>query len=78
MLYLGIDIGKNNHEAGIVNADGSHNGKSLRFGNTSEGFDKLLKFIAAKSLADDELRIGMEATGHYWLALYSFLHKQGF
>ena len=45
MLYLGIDIGKNNHEAGIVNVDGSHNGKSLRFSNTSEGFDKLLKFI---------------------------------
>lgn len=78
MLYLGIDIGKNNHEAGIVNVDGSHNGKSLRFANTSEGFDKLLQFITAKNAADDELRIGMEATGHYWLALFSFLYKQGF
>ena len=78
MLYLGIDIGKNNHEAGIINPDGSHKGKSLRFGNTSEGFDKLLQFIKSKKSADDELRIGMEATGHYWLALYSFLHKHGF
>jgi transposase len=78
MLYLGIDIGKNNHEAAIVNADGSHNGKSLRFANTSEGFDKLLQFITAKNAAGAELRIGMEATGHYWLALFYFLHKQGF
>lgn len=78
MLYLGIDIGKNNHEAGIVNADGSHKGKSLRFANTSEGFDKLLQFITAKNPTGEELRIGMEATGHYWLVLFSFLHKQGF
>ena len=78
MLYLGIDIGKNNHEAGIINGDGTHHGKSLRFSNTSDGFDKLLKFISGKKTDDDELRIGMEATGHYWLALYSFLHKQGF
>lgn len=78
MLYLGIDIGKNNHEAGIVNTDGSHKGNSLRFGNTSEGFNKLLKFITVKNPAREELRIGMEATGHYWLALYAFLHKHGF
>jgi transposase len=78
MLYLGIDIGKNNHEAGIINDDGTRNGKSLRFANTAEGFEKLLKFIETKRPAEDELRIGMEATGHYWLALYSFLHKQAF
>jgi len=78
MLYLGIDIGKNNHEAGIVNDDGTHSGKSLRFSNTAEGFEKLLKFIETKRPAGEELRVGMEATGHYWLALYSFLHKAGF
>jgi transposase len=26
----------------------------------------------------DEVEIGMEATGHYWLSLYSFLVEQGY
>jgi transposase len=77
MLYLGIDIGKNNHEAGII-SDDKPCGKSLRFSNTAEGFEKLLKFVATKNPQGDALRVGMEATGHYWLSLYSFLHKAGF
>lgn len=78
MLYMGIDVGKNNHEAGMINAEGKHLGKSLRFANTSEGYVKLVNFIRDKQSADEPLKIGMEATGHYWLALYSYLFEQGF
>jgi len=76
MLYLGIDIGKNHHEAGIIDSDARRLGDSLKFSNTSEGFTKLLKLIEAKRQTDEPIRIGMEATGHYWMALYSFLHGQ--
>lgn len=31
MYYLGIDIGTNNHEAGLIKEDGSHVGKFFRF-----------------------------------------------
>lgn len=78
MLYMGIDVGKNNHEAGMINAEGKHLGKSLRFSNTSEGYVRLVSFIRDKRSADEPLKIGMEATGHYWLALYSYLFEQGF
>jgi transposase len=78
MLYLGIDIGKNNHEAGLVEEDGTHRGKSLRFSNDQEGFSSLLRFLEQKVGENEPLCIGMEATGHYWLPLYSFLHGKGF
>ncbi|MDO5650043.1 MAG: IS110 family transposase [Gallicola sp.] len=78
MYYLGIDIGKNNHEAGFINPEGKHIGKSLRFSNNQEGFQKLLSFIEQRLPKNESFCIGMEATGHYWLALYTFLQKQGF
>lgn len=78
MLYMGIDIGKNHHEAGIINAEGKHLGQSLRFANDAAGYAKLLAFIETKRPLDEPFRIGMEATGHYWLALYSFLFGQSF
>lgn len=85
MFYLGIDIGKLHHEAGMTDNNGKRLGKSLRFSNTHAGFQALLSMIEdrkglteeADSLPSD-LSIGMEATGHYWLALYSFLLAQGF
>lgn len=77
MLYLGIDIGKNNHEAGLVDGEGAHQGKSLRFSNDQEGFSSLLSFLQQKVGENEELWAGREATGHYWLPLYSFLHEKG-
>lgn len=78
MYYLGIDIGKNHHEAGFIKDNGAHVGRSLRFANEEEGYQALIHFIETRLPEDESFCIGMEATGHYWLALYSFLQKQGF
>ncbi|MGI6578789.1 MAG: IS110 family transposase [Saccharofermentanales bacterium] len=78
MYYLGIDIGKNHHEAGFIKDNGNHVGKSLRFANTEEGFQSLISFIENRLPEEESFSIGMEATGHYWIALYSFLSAQGF
>lgn len=78
MYYLGIDIGKNNHEAGLIKGDGGHVSNSFRFSNTEAGFKALLSFLEDRLPEDESFSIGMEATGHYWLALYSFLAGQGF
>jgi transposase len=78
MMYLGIDIGKNNHEAGIISEGGKKVGKSLRFSNDREGFTALLDLIGRSVPAGEDLSIGMEATGHYWIPLYSFLHEKRF
>ena len=78
MLYLGIDIGKKHHEAGFVADDGKRIGKSLRFSNDRKGYESLLDFIKRRLPQGEEMCIGMEATGHYWLALYSFLLDKDF
>ena len=75
MFYLGIDIGKNNHVASLLDEKGKVVFKAFSFSNSTDGANCLIEKIYSYSSA---MEIGMEATGHYWLALYSFLFKQGF
>lgn len=78
MLICGIDIGKNQHEASIISGDGHLIGKSLRFTNTADGGEKLIAYLSAHNPNGENIVIGMEATGHYWLSLYCFLFDKGF
>lgn len=78
MFYIGIDIGKRHHEAGLINDKGNHVGKTIRFTNSKDGSQKLLQFINQYELTPDNAVVGLEATGHYWLSIFSFLHKLGF
>lgn len=73
MYYLGIDIGKKFHEACLVNQQGEIIVVPFRFGNNRAGFNLLRKKIAAFPVKD--CLVGLEATGHYWLNLYSELKK---
>lgn len=45
MYIVGIDIGKNYHEASIVDPLGNLIGHSLRFSNSHKGADKLMTHI---------------------------------
>lgn len=78
MFYIGIDIGKRHHEAGLIDDKGDHVGKTVRFANSKDGSEKLLQFINQYKLTSDNAVVGLEATGHYWLSVFSFLHKLGF
>lgn len=78
MLYLGIDIAKNNHVASLMNEDGKTLFKAFSFTNTSDGGEALLSKLGSFSRNTSDFVIGMEATGHYWLALYSFLFDNEF
>ncbi|WIF95188.1 IS110 family transposase [Caminicella sporogenes] len=78
MIIVGIDIGKNNHEATLIDIQGNIIGKSIRFSNSHQGTNKLLKYIRENNPSNDEIIFGLEATGHYWLALYSRLLSEGF
>ena len=77
MYIIGIDIGKNHHEASIIDSSGKLIGRSLRFSNTHKGADKLMEHIA-KHVGNEALIFGMEATGHYWYSIYSFLKAKGY
>lgn len=78
MIICGIDIGKNFHEACLIDESGRQLSKTLRFANTTVGGAQLLEYFNAHNPAKDVIVIGMEATGHYWLSLYCFLFDQGF
>ena len=75
MFYLGIDIGKNTHVASLVDDKKNVAFKAFSFSNSIDGAESLiLKLEAFKN----ELEVGMEATGHYWLSLYSYLAQKNF
>ncbi len=52
--------------------------KAFSFPNTSDGGNALFFKLASYSSTPSDFETGMEATGHYWLSVYSFLFEKGF
>lgn len=52
--------------------------KAFSFPNTSDGGHALFSKLTSYSSSTDDFEIGMEATGHYWLSVYSFLFEKEF
>lgn len=77
MFYLGIDIGKFHHTAALMDQAGKVIATLPSFPNTHTGFQKLLALISSRVLPAEELRIGMEATGPYWIPLAEWLKTHG-
>ena len=73
MIIIGIDIGKNKPEATLIDEKGNIIGKSIKFENSTAGFNKLISSINNYNISNDKFVFSMEATGHYWLALFSKL-----
>ena len=76
MFYLGIDIAKVNHVASLINEDGSILVKAIKFTNSNEGLQKLIDSIS--DYDQSQIYCAMEATGTYWLSLFSALTDKGF
>ena len=73
MIIIGIDIGKNKHEATLIDEKGNIIGKSIKFENSTAVFNKLISSINNYNISNYKFVFSMEATGHYWLALFSKL-----
>lgn len=78
MFYLGIDIAKTNHVASIVDNSGKIVIRSIKFTNSKDGFSKLLDNINSITNDLSNIIVAMEATGSYWLSLYSALIDKNF
>jgi len=78
MFYAGIDIAKNKHEASVIDADGKALFDSISFSNTKSGCEKLLALFERLGITKDDVLIGMEATGHYWLSVHAFFTELGY
>ena len=78
MFFVGIDIGKNNHVASMMDESSKVIFKAFSFPNTFDGRNALFSKLTSYSSNTDDFEIDMEATGHYWLSVYSFLFEKKF
>ena len=77
MYIVGIDIAKRKHEAAVIDGDGAVIIKPFSFTNNCSGYNRLLAMLAKAKLPLDEVSFAMEATGHYWLALFIARYRNG-
>src|SRR5690625_3692946 len=78
MFYVGIYIAQKNHVDSIINSIGKLFVKSISFSNSQAGCAKLVSLLDKFEADSSNVIIGMEATGHYWVSLYSYLIDLGF
>ena len=78
MIYAGVDVAKTDHVIGAVDERGAEMCRPMPFKNTGAGFEKALAWLEGLAESPAGVVVGMEATGHYWMALYSFLVARGY
>ena len=77
MIYVGIDVSKDKHDCYIVNSDGEIVRDVFTFANNTEGFELLHAAICAAAPDLCNVKVGLEATGHYSYNLLGFLLDKG-
>ena len=71
MILVGIDVAKDKHDCFIQTLEGKVLFKAFTITNNQEGFDELYSKI--QSCNDEQIRVGLEATGHYSYNILGFL-----
>lgn len=78
MIFVGIDVAKDKHDCLISNSDGIILYSSFTIPNNSEGFNLLCSRILSCSLDLTQIKIGLEATGHYSNNISEYLINKNF
>ena len=78
MIYAGVDIAKVDHVIGAVDERGSEVCGPMGFKNGAAGFERCEAWLEGVAASPADVLVGMEATGHYWMALYAFLTSRGY
>lgn len=79
-IFIGIDIGKEFNYASFLNAKGIEIDKRLKFKNNHLGFlsfkDNINKLTYDCDFTYDDVLIGFESTGHYWINIDWFITEK--
>ena len=75
---VGIDIGKRKHAATAITPKGVVIAALKHFENNREGVDLLERDVLVPATNRAKSIVAMEATGHYWNALYDELQRRGY
>lgn len=78
MIYAGVDIAKVDHVIGAVDEAGAEAARPMAFKNSESGFEKCIAWLESVAESEDDVFIGMEATGHYWKACFAHLMAAGY
>lgn len=76
MTYIGIDIGKSKHCIAAIEQTAKVLLKPTFVSQDNEGFENIAQQLRLLGSCDT-VKIGMEASGHYWVHLFNFLTEQG-
>ena len=77
MVCVGIDVAKDKHDCFILSSEGEVLADVFTIANNREGFETLLRTIRSCSGPTDNIKIGLEATGHYSYNILGFLLEKG-
>lgn len=78
MIYIGIDVAKDKHDCFAMSSDGEILIENLTFKNNSEGFTIFFNSISQFNFNLNNIKVGLEATGHYSNNFLNFLTSKGF
>ncbi len=77
VVSVGIDVSKDKHDCFIVSSEGKVLADVFTIPNNMDGFLCLLQRIQECANAQDKIKVGLEATGHYSYNLLGFLLDNG-
>ena len=77
MVYVGIDVAKDKHDCCIVNSDGEVLADVFTISNDQDGFSQLFRRLQSVALDLSNVKVGLEATGHYSYNILGFLLDKG-
>ena len=78
MIYAGVDIAKMDHVIGAVDETGAEVARPMPFKNNEAGFERCVAWLESVAESEDDVFVGMEATGHYWKACFAHLMAAGY
>lgn len=78
MIYAGVDIAKTGHVIGAVDETGAEVAKPMQFKNSEAGFERCIAWLESVAESEGDVFVGMEATGHYWMACFAYLTAAGY
>ena len=78
MIIVAVDVAKDKHDCFITNTDGEVLFDSFVIQNNQDGFEDLYQKICSVTGSPQNVKVGLEATGHHQLNLLGYLLDKGF
>lgn len=78
MIYVGIDVAKDKHDCCILGPDTEEFFQVFTIRNNSDGYGELFHKIESVSKDKSQIKIGLEATGHYSYNILGSLLDHGY